>query len=89
MFLVTMPLGYYISYRDTPIISDHAHDPELDDKETYSTLIRTGNSFKYLGDAVYEVRLLRVIMHFYSDNIMLFPFVYIQYKFRDSYDKTF
>ena len=54
-FSVTMPLGYYISYRDTAIISDHAHDPELDDKETYSTLIRTGNSFKYLGEAVYEV----------------------------------
>ena len=44
--------GFYMSFKDIPIISHSATNSELDNKIYYDTLIRLSFNFKYIGDAI-------------------------------------
>ena len=52
---MTQPLGYFLSYKDTPVISNFANDPVLNNKNSYDTLVRMSFTAKHIGHAVYEV----------------------------------
>ena len=58
---VTIPSGYYLTHWDIPLISLSSNNPDISDKDVYSTVIRVGMGYKQIGYAFVEVMCWRIL----------------------------
>ena len=52
---VTIPSGYYLKHWNIPLISMGSNDPGVTNKDIYSTVVRLGIGYLYIGMAFLEV----------------------------------